>query len=96
MVIVYCYECNKKISDNARSCPHCGAPQAAGDDSKEVNWVVCLIISFFLGALGLDRFMMGHIGFGFLKLFTFGFFGVWWFIDFLLILTKRVNGITFV
>ena len=26
MALINCYECNKEISDRAKSCPHCGAP----------------------------------------------------------------------
>jgi len=28
MAIVKCYECEREVSDNAASCPHCGAPFA--------------------------------------------------------------------
>ena len=55
---------------------------------KELNWLVTLIMSIFLGALGVDRFMMGHIGLGLLKLFTCGACGVWWLVDVILIATK--------
>ena len=27
MALINCYECNKEISDKAKSCPHCGAPK---------------------------------------------------------------------
>ncbi len=26
MVLIKCYECKKEISDGAKACPHCGAP----------------------------------------------------------------------
>jgi len=45
-------------------------------------------MSFFFGTLGIDRFMMGHVGLGLLKLVTFGGFLVWWFVDFIMIATK--------
>lgn len=55
---------------------------------KEVNWVLALVMSIIFGDLGVDRFIMGHVGLGILKLITFGGFGVWWIIDVILIATK--------
>jgi len=55
---------------------------------KEVNWVLALVISIVFGQLGVDRFIMGHVGLGILKLITFGGFGIWWLIDVILIATK--------
>ena len=57
--------------------------------AKEVNWVLTLIMSIIFGQLGVDRFMMGHIGLGILKLITLGGFGIWWLIDLILIATKH-------
>ncbi|MBU2615513.1 MAG: TM2 domain-containing protein [Nanoarchaeota archaeon] len=57
--------------------------------NKKVNWTSTLIISIFLGSLGVDRFIMGHIGLGILKLITLGGCGVWALIDIILIATKH-------
>lgn len=55
---------------------------------REVNWTLVLIMSVVFGSLGVDRFIMGKVGTGLLKLVTFGGFGVWWLIDVILIATK--------
>jgi TM2 domain-containing membrane protein YozV len=49
------------------------------------SWVVALILSILLGTLGVDRFYLGYIGLGILKLVTCGGFGIWALIDIILI-----------
>jgi TM2 domain-containing membrane protein YozV len=56
---------------------------------KQLNWTITLIMSIIFGTLGVDRFMMGKIGTGILKLVTGGGFGIWWLIDVILIATKH-------
>ncbi|MBR1779507.1 MAG: TM2 domain-containing protein [Clostridia bacterium] len=43
--------------------------------------VMFILISAFLGTLGVDRFMLGDIGLGILKLLTGGCCGILWLID---------------
>lgn len=57
--------------------------------AKKVNWVLTLVMSIFFGQLGVDRFIMGHVGLGILKLVTLGGCGIWWLIDLILIATKH-------
>ena len=57
-------------------------------NARQVNWVLCLVMSIIFGWLGVDRFLMGKIGTGILKLITFGGLGVWWLVDLILIATK--------
>ena len=55
---------------------------------RSINWSIILYVSFFLGSFGVDRFMMGKIPTGVLKLITFGGLGIWWLIDLILILVS--------
>lgn len=57
------------------------------------NPVVALIISIFIGGLGIDRFYVGDVGLGILKLITLGGFGIWTLIDWFIIMgrAKKVN-----
>jgi len=52
---------------------------------------VGLLLSIFFGVFGVDRFYVNHIGLGILKLFTFGGFLVWWFIDVIMFATKNIS-----
>ena len=57
--------------------------------ARKVNWTLTLIMSILFGSLGVDRFIMGHIGLGILKLITFGGCGIWYLIDVILIAMKH-------
>ncbi len=55
---------------------------------------IIMLVSIFLGELGVDRFMIGDIGMGILKLFTGGLCGILWLYDFFTI-SERVKKINF-
>lgn len=57
--------------------------------NSEKNWMVTLLLCFFLGYLGAHRFYAGKMGTGILMLVTFGGFGIWTLIDFVMILMKK-------
>ena len=47
---------------------------------------IALIISLLAGTLGIDRFYIGDMGLGVLKLITCGSFGIWTVVDWFLIM----------
>lgn len=51
---------------------------------------IALILSIFVGEFGIDRFYLGYIGTGILKLITAGGCGIWWLIDVILIATGHL------
>lgn len=59
------------------------------------DWLAAVLLSALVGELGIDRFYMGYIGLGILKLITLGGCGIWYLIDLILIATnnlKDANG----
>ena len=54
--------------------------------------MTALLLSIFLGTLGVDRFYLGYIGLGIVKLITAGGCGIWWLIDVIMIATDKVKA----
>lgn len=54
---------------------------------SEKDWLVTLLLSVFLGTLGVHRFYAGKIGTGILQLITLGGCGIWTLIDIIMIAT---------
>lgn len=52
--------------------------------------MVALLLSIFVGSLGVDRFYLGYTGLGIVKLLTAGGFGIWAIIDIVMIATKKL------
>jgi len=59
--------------------------------AERKNFLTALLLSIFVGSLGIDRFYLGYIGLGILKLLTLGGCGVWWLIDLILIASRNLK-----
>lgn len=77
------------MAEEAAPAPAAAPAAPATGGTKKLNWVLTLVLSILVGSLGVDRFMMGQIGMGILKLITGGGCGIWWLVDVILIAMKH-------
>lgn len=93
---MYCSNCGAEANDNAVVCIKCGCalqkpnpnnPSVPNKSSKD--WLVCLLLCFFLGYLGIHRFYVGKTGTGVAQLLTGGLCGIWTLVDFVMILLGK-------
>lgn len=89
--MVFCRACGSSIHQSALACPSCGAQQsgAAGPvpvsaSSKRILPV--FLLCWFFGVFGVHRFYVGKVGSGIAMLLTLGGLGIWWLVDFIVIL----------
>jgi len=85
----YCSSCGALILINAEICPKCGVRQQIKTNDVSTEWLTLFLLSLFLGELGVDRFFVGKIGTGILKLLTLGGCGIWWLIDWIMIACEK-------
>jgi predicted RNA-binding Zn-ribbon protein involved in translation (DUF1610 family) len=84
--MIYCRACGSQMHFSAHACPGCGAAQQEQASSRSLKRILpAAILCFFFGIFGVHRFYVGKVGTGILQLFTLGGFGIWAFIDFIMI-----------
>ena len=66
--------------------PHVARASQATTSSR--SFIATWLFAWLLGFIGVDRFYLGKVGTGILKLLTFGGFGIWWLVDLVLTLTN--------
>ena len=86
---MFCSFCGEIIKKETAICPICGTNLKAQNTVTLSNWTILLLLSLFLGCLGADRFYVGKIGTGILKLLTLGGCGIWTLIDLILIIAGK-------
>jgi hypothetical protein len=57
---------------------------------SDKDWGSALLLSIFLGWLGIDRFYLGYTGLGVLKFVTGGACGIWCLVDSVLIAVNKL------
>ena len=82
---MFCSKCGKEINDEAVICVHCGCAVDQNNvksiTSENKDWVVAMLLSWFLGGFGAHRFYTGHIATAIAQLLTLGGCGIWALID---------------
>lgn len=79
VVTKQCPYCGGTIPTNVQKCSHCG--EWINKPVGLKSFKTTILLSYFLGLLGVHRFYTGYIGIGIIQLFTLGGLGLWSLID---------------
>ena len=87
---MFCSNCGAEVNENAVVCVKCGCavnkPAPVVDfNASTKDWLVTLLLCFFVGGFGIHRFYVGKTGTAIIQLLTLGACGIWSFIDFIVI-----------
>lgn len=69
----------------------CPSRKREEEENPLKSKTTAIILSVLLGQLGVDRFYLGYVGLGVVKLITCGGFGIWWLIDLIMICTGSLK-----
>ncbi len=94
----FCPCCGRERNPLQSVCLGCGIEfkkflssiNPASPTGKSKDWLVTLLLSYFLGWLGIDRFYLGYTTLGIIKALTCGGCGVWSIIDCILIIFNKI------
>ncbi len=84
----FCQSCGAETAPNAEVCVKCGTKLARG---TQKDFVTALLLSWFLGFVGADRFYLGYVGLGILKLVTLGGCTIWALVDVILLILGKLT-----
>ena len=84
----FCKNCGGTIPQDANMNTNTAAAVVAGVGARAKNKWTAFVLCLLLGYFGAHKFYEGKVGMGVLYLFTLGLFGIGWFVDLIVLLTK--------
>ena len=77
------------VIQNTNMNTNTAAAVVAGVGARAKNKWTAFVLCLLLGYFGAHKFYEGKVGMGVLYLFTLGLFGIGWFVDLIVLLTKN-------